>query len=90
MSQNRAPRGLLVDGNLILAYDHQESVQTAAIEIPLREAVSAWRGVSLFAPGKTAKDALEQLDLLPQLAALWRRYCLTSEPASTGKGPKKA
>jgi type I restriction-modification system DNA methylase subunit len=74
MSQTRAPRGLLVNGNVILAYDHQESIQTPAIEISLAEAVRAWRGASLFAQGKQGKEALEDSDLLLPFTALWRRH----------------
>ena len=71
MNQNRAPRGLLINGGLILAYDHQESVQTPSIEVPLFQAVAAWRGATLFG---SRKEALDKLDLLPQLTALWRRH----------------
>lgn len=74
MSQNRAPRGLLINGSLILAYDHQESVKTPSIEIPLGEAVTAWRGAALFAQNKTGKAAIEEIDLIPQFTALWRRH----------------
>lgn len=75
MTQYGAPRGMLINGHAILVYDQLEGgVQTPAIELPLSDAVLAWRGEHLLAPGKTAMAALDACGLTSILAALWRRF----------------
>jgi hypothetical protein len=75
MTQYGAPRGMLINGHAILVYDQLEGgVHTPAIEFPLSDAVLAWRGEHLLAPGKTALAALEACGLTSIIAALWRRF----------------
>ena len=75
MTQFGAPRGMLINGHAILVYDHLEGgLQTPAIEVSLSDAVLAWRGEHLLAPGETGQVALGTCGLTSILAALWRRF----------------
>ena len=75
MGQYKAPRGLLCNGQSILAYDQTEgSVQTPVLEISVVDAVRLWRGEHLAAQGKTGMAALDIAGMVPVLAAFWRRF----------------
>ena len=75
MTQNGAPRGMLINGHAILVYDQLEGgLQTPAIELSLFDAVLAWRGEHLLAVGETKLAALDACNLTSILAALWRRF----------------
>jgi type I restriction enzyme M protein len=75
ITQRGAPRGLLINGYAILAYDQLEGgLQTPAIEVPLARVVSAWRGEDIAAHGLLAMQAVEVAGLLARMSALWRRF----------------
>lgn len=75
MTQSGAPRGMLINGHAILVYDQLEGgLQTPAIELPLSDAVLAWRGEHLLAPGKVGLAALDECGITSIIAALWRRF----------------
>ncbi len=75
MTRCRAPRGLLVNGFAIVAYDHADLLaNTPTFEIPLGLAVETWLGRSLLSAGARGFEALDNAGLLPALSALWRRY----------------
>jgi type I restriction enzyme M protein len=75
MGQYKAPRGLLCNGQSILAYDQAEGgVQTPVLEISLVDAVRLWCGDHLAAQGKTGLSALDIAGVLPVFAAFWRRF----------------
>lgn len=81
MGHHRAPYGLLINGERILAYDHQKAVETPAIEIPLRRIVELWKGNGdLFVQGVSQIEAIRAADselslgLETSLKALWQRY----------------
>ncbi len=75
MTRCRAPRGLLVNGIAIVAYDHADLLaNTPTFEIPLGLAVETWLGRSLLSGGARGIKALDNASQLPALSALWRRY----------------
>ncbi|MEI7996038.1 MAG: hypothetical protein WCH01_14165 [Methylococcaceae bacterium] len=75
MTQNGAPRGMLINGHAILVYDQLESgLQTPSIELSLSDAVLAWRGEHLLAQGEKGVSALDACGLTSVLVALWRRF----------------
>ncbi len=70
-----APRGLLVNGVAMIAYDHADLwSNTPTFEVPLGLAVETWLGRNLLGGGARGIEALDRAGLLPALAALWRRY----------------
>ncbi|MDH2917758.1 MAG: N-6 DNA methylase [Sideroxydans sp.] len=75
MGQYKAPRGLLCNGQSIIAYDQSEGgIQTPALEISLVDAVRLWRGEHILAQGKAGLEALNIAGLLPVWSAFWRRF----------------
>lgn len=75
MTRCRAPRGLLVNGVAIIAYDHADLLSnTPTFEIPLSLAVETWLGRNLLGGGARGVAAMDNAGLLPALSALWRRY----------------
>lgn len=75
MGHTKAPRGLLCNGQNILAYDQVEgSLQTPVIELSLVEAVHIWKGESLVTGGKIEIEAFHVAGALPAWAAFWRRF----------------
>ena len=70
-----APRGLLVNGVAIIAYDHSDLFSNTPIfEIPLALVVETWLGRNLLGGGARGVEALDRAGLLPALSALWQRY----------------
>lgn len=75
MTQRGAPRGILMNGDAILVYDHLEGgLHTPAVEVPLAKVVAAWRGELLGAHKLSGTKALEETGFYPIMAALWRRF----------------
>ena len=73
MAAFRCPRGLLINGERILAYDDTGPITSATIQFSLYGAVRMWNGEDLLAVGQRGWEALPQPDR-DALAVLARRY----------------
>lgn len=77
-----APRGILIDGRRLIAFDVAEAELTTSSDISLYNLVRAWRGESIFASQDTGAAALGPAERL-QLHAFYARYSREAYANST-------
>ena len=73
MTGTRCPRGLLINGETLLAFDAAGPTDAPTLRFSILSAVRLWRGEDLLADGKTGWAALPQQER-DALAVILRRY----------------